>query len=44
MSVLDEEDMPEFSKTREHLLSQNELAKRFVEKKFDDLVEVFGTR
>ena len=44
MSVLDEQDMPEFSKTREHLLSQNELAKLFVEKKFDDLIDVFGTR
>lgn len=44
MSVLDEQDMPEFSKTREHLLNQNDFGKLFVEKKFTELVEVFGNR
>ena len=44
MSVLDEEDLPEFSKTKEHLLSQQEISKLFVERKFDELVELFGDR
>mmetsp|Transcript_2499 Transcript_2499/g.3144 ORF Transcript_2499/g.3144 Transcript_2499/m.3144 type:complete len:370 (+) Transcript_2499:4439-5548(+) len=44
MSALDDPDMPEFSKTREHLLSQNEINKLFVERKFAELVELFGDR
>ena len=44
MSVLDEENLPEFSKTKEHLLSQQEISKLFVERKFEELVELFGER
>ena len=44
MSVLDEQDMPEFSKTREALLSNAEVNKLFVERKFDELIEMFGER
>lgn len=44
MSVLDDENLPEFQKTREHLLSQQEISKLFVERKFDELIEMFGDR
>ena len=44
MSVLDDEDLPEFTKTREHLLSQAEINKLFVERKFEELIELFGGR
>lgn len=44
MSVLDDHDLPEFSKTREHLLGANEYKEIFNERKFDDLIEMFGGR
>lgn len=44
MSVLEDEDLPEFQKTKEHLLSQQEISKLFVERKFDDLIEMFDGR
>ena len=44
MSVLEDQEMPEFSKTREHLLGADELNKLFVERKFDELIEQFGER
>ena len=44
MSVLEEEDVEAFSKTREHLLSAAEINKMFVERKFDELIEQFGGR
>ena len=44
MSALDEQDLPGFSKTREHLLGQAEVNQLFVERKFDELVKLFGDR
>jgi NADH:ubiquinone oxidoreductase subunit 6 (subunit J) len=44
MSVLDDQDMPEFSKTREHLLGASEASKNFTERKFEDLIAEFGDR
>ena len=44
MSALEDDDGQEFSKTKEHLLSQNEINKLFVERKFTELVELFGDR
>lgn len=44
MNALDEEDMPKFSNTREHLLGANEFNKLFMERKFDELIESFGER
>ena len=44
MSVLDEQDLPEFSKTRENLLNQNEINNMFTERKFEELIAMFGDR
>lgn len=43
MTVLEESEQ-EFQKTREHLLSQNEINKLFIERKFNELVKLFGDR
>ena len=44
MSVLDEEDLPEFSKTKDSLLRKQDINKFFVERKFDELIKIFGDR
>lgn len=44
MSALDDEDLPEITKTREHLLSHADANKFFIERKFEELVELFGSR
>ena len=44
MSVLDEEDLPEFSKTKDGLLRKQDINKFFVERKFDELIKIFGDR
>ena len=44
LQALDEQDMAEFSKTKEHLLGQADLSKMFVERKFEELTKMFGDR
>lgn len=44
MSALEDDDMPEFSKTKEHLLSAADMNKIFTERKLDELLEDFGAR
>ena len=44
MQALDEQDMADFSKTKEHLLGQADLDSVFVERKFDELTKLFGDR
>lgn len=44
MSVLDEEDLPDFSKTKDGLLRKQDISKFFVERKFDELIKIFGDR
>ena len=44
MGELDEQDLADFSKTKEHLLGQADLDSVFVERKFEELTKMFGDR
>lgn len=44
MSALDEQDMAGCSNTKEHLLGVADPSKMYVERKFDELVKLFGDR
>ena len=44
MCALEDNDFKGLSKTKEHLLNENEFNKLFAERKFDELIENFGGR